>query len=283
MYCVKCGTKLLPDAQFCTTCGDAITLVNEGNGSPRIPAEKNDELTQSHADRVPYQSWRIPIVLSSIALLAGIAYWFFVERNIIREPKYKVGDSWQFVISTKYYDKKIEDIVTRPIPGDKETPSDITFKVSYISQDGSLVTTTSNRTWKQDMIFQGLVMDANGRANVNEDNDRDERNLNFPIHPGKTWESRKEWTSGKHKTSIDRMYAVGNWEIVTVAAGTYRALPIKMAEKQRGYLSATGQEITSTDSTTISWFSPEVKSSVKSVNSNVIGTTTWELKSFSLN
>lgn len=276
MYCVKCGNQLLPEARFCTSCGDAISLVNEGNKSP-IPSGNIDQQTQSQHDVVNFQSVRLLIGLTALVLLSGIAYWYFIERNNVREPKYTVGDSWQFAITER---RLKQGHLSQNAPNDVafEARSDITFKVAHVSQDGSLVTTISDFIIKHDMIFQGVVTDANGQAT-----DRDEKNISFPVYPGKTWESSKDWLSGKFKTRVNRAYAVENWETVTVPAGTFRALPIKRTNKQRGYLSATGEEVANMDSTSISWFSPDVKNSVKSIESTSIGTTTWELKSFSLN
>jgi hypothetical protein len=278
MYCVKCGAELLADAKFCTTCGDAVVVLDAQKEAP-ISSGVSQQQHQVQQTAGSFSSVRLAIGIAAALLLSGIAYWFYVEKSIVREPNYRAGNSWSFAITETRSARGslLSDILKDSLR------TEITFKVTSVNQDGRLVATTSDRTFKQDMIFQGLVRDDHGRGNINEDNDRDEKILNFPLSPEKSWESSKEWTSGKYRTKVNRRYLVENWETVTVPAGTFRALPIKMTEKERVYLVATGEELTAWDSTSISWFSPEVKSAVKSQSSTSVGTTTWELKSFSLN
>jgi ankyrin repeat protein len=83
----------------------------------------------------------------------------------------------------------------------------------------------------------------------------------FPLHPGKTW--RQTSIEKNSKTGAVREHTlsatVGNWEDVSVPAGTFRA--IKITTQTELLDRATRQKSTSTD---ISWYAPNVRRSVKS-------------------
>ena len=83
----------------------------------------------------------------------------------------------------------------------------------------------------------------------------------FPLYPGKTWQQTSQETH--IKTGAMREFTlsatVGDWEEITVPAGTFRALKITL---QTAILDrATAQKSTGTD---ISWYAPPMRRSVKS-------------------
>jgi len=83
----------------------------------------------------------------------------------------------------------------------------------------------------------------------------------FPLSPGKTWQQTstetniKTGTIRKHKISG----VVGDWEDITVPAGTFHA--IKIILNTEVFNPVTGEKSTGTD---ISWYAPNAKRSVKS-------------------
>ena len=83
----------------------------------------------------------------------------------------------------------------------------------------------------------------------------------FPLYPGKTWQQTSQETH--RKTGAIKEFTlsatVGDWEEITVPAGTFRALKITL---QTAILDrATAQKSTGTD---ISWYAPPMRRSVKS-------------------
>ncbi len=83
----------------------------------------------------------------------------------------------------------------------------------------------------------------------------------FPLSPGKTWQQTS--TETNIKTGIIRKYkisgVVGDWEDITVPAGTFHAVKISLNTEVVNVV--TGEKSTGTD---ISWYAPDVKRSVKS-------------------
>jgi ankyrin repeat protein len=83
----------------------------------------------------------------------------------------------------------------------------------------------------------------------------------FPLYPGKTW--RQTSMEKNIKTGAVREHTlsatVGNWEDVSVSAGTFRA--IKITTQTELLDRATRQRSTGTD---ISWYAPNIRRSVKS-------------------
>ena len=83
----------------------------------------------------------------------------------------------------------------------------------------------------------------------------------FPLSPGKTWQQAS--TETNIKTGIIRKHkilgAVGEWEDITVPAGTFHT--IKISLNTGVFNPDTGEKITGTD---ISWYAPDAKRSVKS-------------------
>ena len=83
----------------------------------------------------------------------------------------------------------------------------------------------------------------------------------FPLYPGKTW--RQTSVEKNTKTGAVREHTlsatVGDWEDVSVSAGTFHA--IKITTQTELLDRATGQRSTGTD---ISWYAPNIRRSVKS-------------------
>src|SRR5215510_204096 len=80
----------------------------------------------------------------------------------------------------------------------------------------------------------------------------------FPLYPGKTWQQTSQETNMKtgavreHRLSA----TVGDWEEVTVPAGTFRALKITLQTELLDR--TTAQHSTGTD---ISWYAPDIRRS----------------------
>lgn len=90
----------------------------------------------------------------------------------------------------------------------------------------------------------------------------------FPLFPGKTW--RQTTTETHIKTGATRTHAiegvVGEWETVSVPAGTFRALKVSLQTEL--FDPSTGERITGAD---VSWYVPEVRRSVKSLTTGKDG------------
>lgn len=82
----------------------------------------------------------------------------------------------------------------------------------------------------------------------------------FPLMPGKHWQQKSIETDIKTDRTKEHhiIGTVGNWEEITVPAGTFHALKVSLQTSL--YDPKTGQKTTGTD---ISWYAPAVKRSVK--------------------
>src|SRR5262249_16810071 len=87
----------------------------------------------------------------------------------------------------------------------------------------------------------------------------------FPLYPGKTWEQTSQETNIKTGAVREHTLSatVGDWEEVTVPAGTFRALKITLQTELLDR--TTGQKSIGTD---ISWYVPNLRRSVKSDTSS---------------
>jgi len=89
---------------------------------------------------------------------------------------------------------------------------------------------------------------------------------NFPLFPGKKWQQKT--VERNSKTGMTREHilsaTVGDWEMVTVPAGTFRAIKIDTATEIRD--SQTGGKKTGRD---ISWYAPDVRKSIKTIASSI--------------
>jgi hypothetical protein len=92
--------------------------------------------------------------------------------------------------------------------------------------------------------------------------------FDFPLFPGKTW--RQVTTETNIKTGASRSHTisgtVGQWEDVSVPAGTFRAIKIELQTEL--FNPGTGERIAGSD---ISWYVPEVRRSVKSLTTGKDG------------
>lgn len=84
----------------------------------------------------------------------------------------------------------------------------------------------------------------------------------FPLYPGKTWQQTSRETNIKTGAIREHTLSatVGDWEEVTVSAGTFRA--IKITIRTELFDRSTEQKSTGID---ISWYAPKMRRSVKSV------------------
>lgn len=84
----------------------------------------------------------------------------------------------------------------------------------------------------------------------------------FPLFPGKTWQQDTTETNTKTGTVKSHSVAgvVGQWETVSVPAGTFRAIKVELQTEVFDH--STGERISGSDR---SWFVPDVRRSVKSI------------------
>jgi hypothetical protein len=83
----------------------------------------------------------------------------------------------------------------------------------------------------------------------------------FPLYPGKTWQQTSVETNIKTNSTREHTLSaiVGDWEEITVPAGTFRA--IKITTQTELLDRKTGQKSTGVD---VSWYVPDIRRSVKS-------------------
>jgi hypothetical protein len=83
----------------------------------------------------------------------------------------------------------------------------------------------------------------------------------FPLYPGKTWQQTSVETNIKMNSTRQHTLSatVGDWEEITVPAGTFRA--IKITTQTELLDRKTGQKSTGVD---VSWYVPDIRRSVKS-------------------
>jgi hypothetical protein len=88
------------------------------------------------------------------------------------------------------------------------------------------------------------------------------RYYDFPLFPGKSW--RESTTETNIKTGAVRQHTlsgtVGEWETVSVPAGTFRGIKVKLQTEL--FDPSTGERVLGTDT---SWHVPEVRRSVMSM------------------
>ena len=84
----------------------------------------------------------------------------------------------------------------------------------------------------------------------------------FPLYPGKSWRQTSRETNVKTGATRDFTLSatVGEWENISVPAGTFRA--IKITSQTEIVDRVSGQRSTGTD---ISWYAPDIRRSVRSV------------------
>ena len=84
----------------------------------------------------------------------------------------------------------------------------------------------------------------------------------FPLYPGKSWRQTSRETNVKTGATRDFTLSatVGEWENISVPAGTFRA--IKITSQTEIVDRVSGQRSTGTD---VSWYAPDIRRSVRSV------------------
>lgn len=96
-------------------------------------------------------------------------------------------------------------------------------------------------------------------------------NYSFPLHVGKTWKGTAVLTNTQGASLAIRVQLEGRatgWEMVTVPAGTYRALKLEM---QGTYMAeAIGYTVTGTIRDTL-WYVPEVRNAARYEYRDTVG------------
>jgi hypothetical protein len=200
----------------------------------------------------------------AVLLLMGAAYWYLVERNIIREPVYKVGDTW----TTAYYYGLSDNAESNKWI--VNAPKEETVKVARVGEGSDI----------DARIVGGLLDGANlGELWVNDDGRETKRTvMRFPLKPGKTWDTSSLGQVGKFQTHYQKHVQIGNWETVTVLAGSFRTLPVHTTIISK-WVAAGSEPSTETRNIT-AWFSAETKQVVKLADSKM--GILQELKSYSV-
>jgi hypothetical protein len=207
MYCVKCGTELLPEATFCTSCGSrSIT----GNTTPDIQGGR--EGIASTQNVRPLSGWRVnrlAIAAAGIALFAGGAYWYQLERNIVRTPEYIVGDKWTFEYPPL-------DIAPNQFMSESEVEKmrrEHELVSTYeVTKGDDLELYAKKITGKLDG-WQALPLPLWKSYATKNDNA-----YSFPLFPGKTWREEKKSSVPDGSITQEDIYKVGEWETLTVPA-----------------------------------------------------------------
>jgi hypothetical protein len=150
----------------------------------------------------------------------------------------------------------------------------VVTKRTVTSTSGKIVLTTinlKNKAAKERRLY--FNREWNLLASRNADNSGLDyapplKYFDFPLFPGKTWQQTT--TETNIKTGAVRTHTVsgtvGQWEEITVPAGTFRAIKVSLGTELID--PSAGEKISGTD---VSWYAPEVRRSVKSVTSGKDG------------
>jgi hypothetical protein len=256
MYCVKCGTELLLDAKFCTSCGSNVDTVNV---VPDIQGVGDNATRVAPAQ--PTKKWRLDLIvgLVAVALLAGGLYWYQVERNIVRAPEYKVGDKWTFEYppwdysGTLFSKSEIERMR-------REHEPEATYEVT---KGNDLELYAKKVSGKLDG-FEGLPL-----ALWKSKDTENEIAYPFPLHPGKTWGTQHKNTMPQGSITSITEYKVGEWETITVPAGTFRAIPIIRTSKSFYELKSESPSY-GRSTVWVEWYAPDAKNDIKSTHNDEV-------------
>jgi hypothetical protein len=195
----------------------------------------------------------------AILLLMGAAYWYLVERNMVREPVYKVGDTW----THRWPGPRLPDDVG---------PPDTSETVVRVGGQGDVEVNWVNLArpwWKSNYV---LWETNSGREGMDKT-----PYLRFPLEPRKTWSTSSSYENEKGLMQAQTHYQVGEWEAVTVLAGSFRSLPVHATTTQR--FAVIGSEPRTLTINTVEWFAPDTKTVVKKVRG---GSVDYELKTYSV-
>lgn len=179
--------------------------------------------------------------IAAVTLMASLAFatsrMALADDTAAGPPTVHSGDVW----------------VDRLASGDKE------FKVTAASADGFSFTQwgaemQSDANWNP-TVWRSLT--ENQAAPINYQ--KPLLMYPFPLTPGKTWTAEVRWQipdiSQAGRSEVEGK--IGDWEQVTVPAGTYRAIKVDVTVRAIGRLGLN-------DTTTVTyWYSPQVNRFVK--------------------
>lgn len=166
-------------------------------------------------------------------------------------PPVKVGDT--FIIESLYPDNpKLNSTTERKVISIGKGKITVASK-NIKSKTGSARTIQFTPEWN---LISSRNPDGSGL-----DYSPPLKYFEFPLHPGKTWRQTSIEKNSKIGAVREHTLSatVGDWEDVSVPAGTFRT--IKITTQTELLDRATRQKSTSTD---ISWYAPNVRRSVKS-------------------
>ena len=276
MYCVKCGNQLLPEARFCTSCGGHVDTANAvpdiqgvgDNVTHVTPAQPSNE---RRLHRIIERRLDMIFGLVAVLLLAGGKYWYDAERNIVRAPEYKVGDKWTFEYPLSSYSSDLYSHLPKAVIERlrSEHESEATYEVT---KGNDLEHYAKKITGKLDG-FEGLP-----RLLWDSIKTRNGRPYPFPLQPGKTWEEQDKIVEPEFNVTTIYTYKVGEWETLTVPAGTFRVIPITLTYKSH-YEASSKSPYDRSGTLNVDWYAPDAKIEVKSTsNGEVIS----QLKAYSV-
>ena len=176
------------------------------------------------------------------------------DKIIIKAPKYKVGDEWQY---TKGYFEKI-----------------IGFSDNYIITTSNLSKYYKGYRVYRDKNYTSVkILDAQGRST---DAPTGLKDLDFPLQIGKKWDQTLHLTVIKDgaRSTYYNTFKIIAYEEITVKAGTFKAFRIRWRQNQIG---------TSWSGHLDMWWSPKVKNFIKRLVYVSKWVDNYELVSFKIN
>lgn len=260
MYCVKCGAELLPAARFCNSCGSAAAnpiatphVRGVGEEVASFPPKKLDSKRPTY---------RFVLGFAGIAMVAGGAYWYQVERNMVRAPEYKVGDTWKFrphctQSDLLFWRDRVDDRCNNPI----------VLQIEFVGDDGYQPIRTKT-TYASGLSETDTKRDSLWYQDIdNPKPPEGTMKLRFPLTPGKSWQT-SETPELVRKTGFSwrQQYRVEAWETISLRGGMYRTLPVTIENSI--YYRSSGEPVRTT--ITKMWYSPETKVAVRSERDGLV-------------
>ncbi len=175
------------------------------------------------------------------------------QHGQVGPPPIRVGDT--YVYASEDPDGTAASLTTRRTVT-ASAPNVVLSSISLDSKNAKPRTLRFNRQWN---LLASRSPNGSGR-----DYSPPLKYYDFPLFPGKTWQQTT--TETDIRTGAVRTHTVEGvvegWDVVTVPAGTFRAIKVNLRTEL--YDPGSGERIPGTD---VSWYVPEVKRSVKSVTS----------------
>jgi hypothetical protein len=183
-------------------------------------------------------------VVAAVVVLAVSAALIYSTQFVdkVEQPKYSAGDTWTFIDSEG---TSVEELVLE----------------ARLTAEG-----VSQFFWKKGPS-RLMGFDLPTPPGVRE--------LRFPLSPAARWKNASDHDVMGVKVRLQEEFIVGEWEMVTVPAGTFRALRIDSTHVTTG-LEQDG--ISNRPIPRTWWYSPKAKCMVKIM----IGNKSTELKSYAL-